>query len=209
MAIPAFMARQLMHPSGVLGRYVMGRFLNRTTSRHCGLVRKELAVGPVERVLEVGFGGASLLAQLCEDASGGFVAGAEVSDEMLAAANKRLRRQIASGRLAVVRGSVDSLPFGKAEFDKACSVNTTYFWPDLGRGLAELARVVRPGGRLVLGYVSPEDIIRAGLDRHGFFYHSPEQLDAALTAAGFRPQALRSGSDSRGTHFVSSAERVG
>jgi hypothetical protein len=57
------------------------------------------------------------------------------------------------------------------------------------------------------GFVAPEDIVRVGLDRHGFSYHSPEQLNAALAAAGFRPGALRLGSDSRGKFFVVSAER--
>jgi arsenite methyltransferase len=187
----------------------MARFLNRTTSRHCSVVREELAVGPKERVLEIGFGGAALLALLCQDASEGFVAGIEVSEEMLAAANSRMRERVASGQLALRCASVESLPYGDAEFDKACSVNTTYFWPDLGRALAELARVVRPGGRLVLGFVAPEDIVRVGLDRHGFSHHSPEELNAALAVAGFRSEALRSGSDSRGTFFVLSAERAG
>jgi ubiquinone/menaquinone biosynthesis C-methylase UbiE len=202
------MARQLMQPSGLFGRYVMGRLLNRSTSHHCSIVREELAVRPEDRVLEVGFGGASLLSLLCQDASRGFVAGAEVSDEMLAAASKRLRSQVASGQLALSRASVQSLPYADAEFDKACSVNTTYFWTDLDRGLAELSRVIRRGGRLVLGFVSPEDIVKAGLDRYGFSYHSPEELNAALVLAGFEPKGLRSGSDSRGTFYVVTAERV-
>ncbi len=197
-----------MRPSGLFGRHVMAGLLNRRTLRHCGVVREELAVSPKDRVLEVGFGGAALLALLCRDASQGFVAGVEVSDEMLAAANRRLRGSLSSGRLALSRASVESLPYSDAEFDKACSVNTTYFWPDLGRGLAELARVVRPGGRLVLGFVAPEDIVRAGLDRHGFSHHSPEQLNAALMVAGFQPTSLRSGEDSRGSFFVVSAERA-
>ncbi len=198
-----------MHPSGLFGRHVMGRVLNRLNSRHCDLVREELAVGPTDRVLEVGFGGGALLAQLCQDASDGFVAGVEVSDAMLAVAKRRLRARIPSGQLALRRGSVESLPFGSGEFDKACSVNTTYFWRDLDEGLSELWRVVRPGGRLVLGFVSPEYIVRAGLDRHGFSYHSPDELNAAFGRAGFRPQRVRTGSDSRGTLYVSSAERAG
>jgi len=202
------MARQLTRPSGLFGRYVMGPLLNRKTSLHCGVVREALAVGPRETVLDVGFGGAALLEVLCEDAAQGRVASVEVSDEMLEAARKRLRRRLASGQLSLSSASVESLPFPDAHFDKACSVNTTYFWPDLGKGLAELRRVIRSGGRLVLGFVAPEDIVDAGLDRHGFSHHSPEELSGALVAAGFQPQGLRSGVDSRGTFHVLSAERA-
>ena len=63
--------------------------------------------------------------------------------------------------------------------------------------------------RLVLGFVSPDDIRRDGLDRHGFAHHSPEQLTEALGVASFTVGQLRSGSDSRGTIYVSTAERAG
>ncbi len=204
---PRFLARQLARPSGLLGRYVMGRFLNRTTADHNAMVLEDLAVEPKSRVLEVGFGGAALLENLCQKASRGFVAGLEVSEDMLAAARARLRRQIESGRLDVRQGSVDSLPYPDGDFDNGCSVNTTYFWPDLARGLAEFHRVIRPGGRLVLGFMSAEDISRAGLDRHGFSRHSPEELKSALVATHFRPGSLRSGTDARGTFYSLVAER--
>jgi arsenite methyltransferase len=209
MTIPGFMARQLGRPSGWFGRYVMGRLLNRKTALHNELVRLELAVAPGDRVLEVGFGGAALLERLGNEATSGLVAGVEVSDEMLALATKRLRNAITAGRVVLKRGSIEALPFGDAEFDKACSVNTTYFWPDLAGGLAELRRVIRPGGRLVLGFVSAADMVRDGLDRHGFACHSTEQLQAAIVAASFSQRNLRSGSDSRGTFHVLAAERAG
>jgi ubiquinone/menaquinone biosynthesis C-methylase UbiE len=187
----------------------MGRFLNRKTAAHNELVRQEQAVVSSDRVLEVGFGGAALLERLGEEVTSGFVAGVEVSEEMLALAARRLRRAIATGRVGVKRGSIEALPFAEAEFDKACSVNTTYFWPDLAAGLAELRRVVRPGGRLVLGFVSADDMVRDGLDRHGFACHSTEQLTAAVEAASFSLGRVSSGSDSRGTFYVLTAERVG
>jgi arsenite methyltransferase len=209
VAIPRLIARQLGRPSGWFGRYVMGRFLNRKTAAHNEVVRQELAVAPEDRVLEVGFGGAALLERLSAEVSHGHVVGVEISDEMLALGRKRLRGPIAAGRVVLRRGSVEALPCGDGEFDKACTVNTTYFWPDLAAGLSELRRVLRPGGRLVVGFVSPDDIVRDGLHRHGFARHSTEELTIALRVASFSVGQLRSGSDSRGTFYVLAAERAG
>src|SRR5262249_6411603 len=46
-------------------------------------------------------------------------------------------------------GDVQSLPFGDASFDTAVAAWMLYHVPDLDRGIAELARVLEPGGRLV------------------------------------------------------------
>lgn len=207
--MPKFMARQLARPSGWFGRHVMGRFLNLKTAAHNDMVRRELGVAPSDRVLEIGFGGAALLEQLGADARDGTAVGVEVSDEMLASGNKRLRKLIATGRVVLKRASVEALPFADEEFDKACTVNTTYFWPDLRAGLLEVGRVLRPGGRLVVGFVAPEDILREGLHRQGFALHSPEELALALRVASFTVGQLRSGSDSRGTFHVLTAVRAG
>jgi SAM-dependent methyltransferase len=127
---------------------------------------------------------------------------------MLALATTRLRKPIAAGRVVLQRGTVEALPFGDARFDKDCSVNTTYFWRDLATGLSEFKRVLRPAGHLVLGFVSADDMVRDGLDRHGFACHSTEELQAAVAAASFDVRQLRSGSDSRGTFYVLTAERA-
>lgn len=205
--IPAFLARQLARPSGVFGRLVMGRFLNRKTADHTALVFDDLQTLPASRVLEVGFGGGALLDRLCAAASGGFVAGVEVSEEMQAVVRGRLRRFIESGRLEVRLASVEHLPYADATFDRACTVNTTYFWPDIPAGLSEFHRVLRPGGRLVIGFMAPEDLRRDGLDKHGFSTHSPDELTAALVAAGFSPGSLRSGRDTRGQFYSLAAGR--
>lgn len=209
VSIRQYFAGQLGLPSGWFGRHVMGRFLNQSTAVHNEVVRQELAVTPGDRVLEVGFGGAALLERLCAEASQGSVAGVELSDEMLEVATKRLQKQIAAGRVVLKRGNVEVLPFEDAQFDKACTVNTTYFWPDLTTGFSELRRVLRPGGRLVIGFMSADDIVRGGLDRQGFACHSTEQMEKALAAASFDVSQLKSGSDWRGTFYAMTAERAG
>lgn len=205
------MARQFARPRGVFGRLFLGGMLDRANIRSNALVFEVMAVDPSEHVLEVGFGGGDLLVRLAGAVAGGRVEGVELSDPMLERVRARIRRSGLSDRAHLQAGSVEALPFDAGRFDCACSVNTVYFWPDLHRGLAELARVLRPGGRLVLGFGSDEALRHAGYEERGFSLYTTEQIEDALRENGLEPSALerldREGP--RGAFFVSRSERVG
>jgi SAM-dependent methyltransferase len=92
------------------------------------------------RVLEVG-GGPGEVAERMLHELGADVAFVDVSPRMVELARER-------GVDAQV-GDVQELPFADASFDTAVAAWMLYHVPDVDRGLAELARVLAPGGRLV------------------------------------------------------------
>jgi ubiquinone/menaquinone biosynthesis C-methylase UbiE len=93
------------------------------------------------RVLEVG-GGEGELAERIKDELGAEVIGIDQSDRMV---------ELQRGKgIDARRGDVQALPFADAEFDVAVAAWMLYHVPDLHLGLSELARVLRPGGRLVV-----------------------------------------------------------
>jgi SAM-dependent methyltransferase len=99
-----------------------------------------LAALAPRRVLEVG-GGPGELAERMRDDLGATVSFLDISPRMVELARER-------GIDAQV-GDVQSLPFADESFDTAVAAWMLYHVPDLDRGLAELARVLAPGGRLV------------------------------------------------------------
>jgi SAM-dependent methyltransferase len=92
------------------------------------------------RVLEVGCGPGELAARLTAEL-GAEVRAIDISPRMVELARAR-------GVDARV-GDVQELPFGEGEFDCAIAAWMLYHVPDVDRALAELARVLRPGGHLV------------------------------------------------------------
>jgi arsenite methyltransferase len=158
------------------------------------LVLQQLAVQPGERVLEVGFGGGDLLASLLQVAPQEIV-GADISDDMVTLARRRFRRELGQGRLRLLTASAEALPRREGGFDKVCSVNTVYFWKRPAAVLAELARVTRSGGRLVLAFQAPESVRRWPGHVHGFHAYGADEIAALMEAAGFNPPATIFGSD--------------
>src|SRR5262249_40229648 len=86
------------------------------------------------------------------------VTGLDLSSEMLAAAQRRL----GVGAIPFVRANSAALPFGDGSLDLVTSSISYHWYPDAGRVLAELSRVIRPGGRFVLATLySPARTVRA------------------------------------------------
>ena len=121
---------------------------------------------------------------------------------MVQAARVRFRRAIAAGRIEVSSASVARIPVDDASFDRALAINTVYFWEDPLRGLEEIARVLMPGGMLVLGIGDKRTMQRMPWVQHGFRTFEPRELEDLLRAAGFHDIRCQQGDGALGRYFL-------
>jgi demethylmenaquinone methyltransferase / 2-methoxy-6-polyprenyl-1,4-benzoquinol methylase len=105
--------------------------------------------GPHDRVLDVATGTGMVAAELVRR-YGCFVVALDQSEEMLALAHAKLAaRPSLAARIELVRGEAERLPFRDDEFDALTFTYLLRYVDDPAATLAELARVVKPGGRIV------------------------------------------------------------
>ncbi len=142
----------------------------------------------------------------------GLVIGVDISAAMLRRAAARVRRE-GLGQVMLIRGDALALPFASAGIPKLNCSGGLHQFPDLDRALAEIARVLVPGGPTALstfaseqsGTTTPKRILARRAALH--VIRLP-MLGRKLEAAGFtsvhwhmlgrafgRATALRSGSD--------------
>ena len=199
----ADIARQLGRPEGRVGTLV---------SRGLNLANRSLVKAAVEATglqrgqtgADLGFGGGvGLRPMLDRVGSEGAVHGVEISRTMLRQAARRFRKDEAAGRLVLSEGSLTALPLADASLDAALTANTVYFVNDLSPVCAELARVVRPGGRAVVAASDPTYVADAPDAAYGFKAWPARDIIEALEHAGFVDvRDIRLGTGDRVTHVI-------
>lgn len=141
---------QFGNPRGLLGRLALTSMAYKN-GRYNGAARQALDLRPGENVLEIGCGpGVSLRKVARIVGRGGSAAGVDYSPLAVRMARHKLHWMIDRGRAQVLQASAEDLPFEAGRFDKAYAVNSFQFWPKPHEGLVELARVLKPGGQLVI-----------------------------------------------------------
>ena len=98
------------------------------------------------RVLDVATGTAAVAIELARAEPARTIVGVDQSPEMLAAGRERVARAGLSERIELRQGRGEELPFGEGEFDALTFTYLLRYVDDVPATLAELARVVRPGG---------------------------------------------------------------
>lgn len=160
-------------------------------------------------VLEVGFGGGGLLRSLLLGTKGE-VFGADLSKTLIARARERFARDVRRGRLHLLHASAEDLPLPPATVTRAVSVNSLYFWPDPAAALAELARVMKPGGRLAIVFEPASELRKWPGHRFGFRLFEAAEVKALMEAAGFAGVAETWGTGRKPARFCClSGERIG
>jgi arsenite methyltransferase len=136
-----------------------------------------IELGASDRLLDVA-SGAGTSALLATREFGCSVVGVEYGQPAVDAANAAARSQAPGGTLEFRRGDAEALPFTDGEFDAALCECSLCLFPDKRRAIAEIRRVLRPGGRLALS-----DVV---VDRGQL----PVELDGTLAALACVGEAL-------------------
>ena len=159
------------------------------------IVREAILAQPGERILDIGCGPGFYVSEFLEQVGAdGHVTGLDASEQMLAAAEERCREY---DNAQFKRADAKSLPVEDASFDAALCVQVLEYVPDVDAALAEMHRVLRPGGRVALWDVdwttvswhssAPSRMPRVldAWDDHLAHPALPRTLSARLRAAGF------------------------
>ena len=180
----AAISRQLRQPTGDLGRQVAQRMnAGNLAQNQAALQYAELA--HANHLLEVGMGNGGLVAGLLSAYPDLQYTGADFSADMVSEASIINVDLVAAARARFVMADIAALPFADASFDRILTVNTIYFWPAPATALQELARVLAPGGLLVIALRTAESMRHFGFAQDVFTLYERPTLDALLDGSPF------------------------
>jgi ubiquinone/menaquinone biosynthesis C-methylase UbiE len=144
-------------------------------------------LGPVadKTLLDVGCGDAEFASKLAR--RGAIVTGLDADPAMIAAARRRAGAE--GTQLQLVEGQAERLPFDDAVFDRVIAVTVLCFVRDAERTIMEMARVLKPGGLLVIGELGRWSLWAAHRRIRGWLGDPTWRATRFRTAAEFRELA--------------------
>lgn len=136
-------------------------------------------------VLEIGFGNGKFFPELFAKAKNIQVSGLDFSAKMVSAAKKENRDLINGGQLNIQEGESNHMPFADVSFDFVFCINVIYFWEKPEEHLAEIKRVLKPGGTFCTGMRPKASMEKLPFTQFGFHMYTEGEWQEVLMKNGF------------------------
>lgn len=143
-----------------------------------------------ETVLDIGCGGGANLNRMSRQVTTGHLTGVDYSETSVQTSKQTNAEAIEAGKMDILQGSVEKLPFADDSFDKITTVESFYFWPDPPENLKEVSRVLKKGGTFLLIaeiYERPDlsPATRENIKHYNLYNPTPETFETIFRKAGF------------------------
>ncbi|MFT4119628.1 class I SAM-dependent methyltransferase [Bradyrhizobium sp.] len=187
---PAERARQLANPEGAIG-LALAEWLNDTNRQATTELIRLLAVEAGHRVLEIGFGNGRAVPIVMAQAADVHYAGVDISPTMVAEARDFNAALVQAGRAGFDLASSHAMPFDTGSFDRVFAIGVVHFWAEPLASLAEVRRVLRPGGLMLMGCLAPEGAPDFAQVEYGFHLRAAPEWDDLCRSSGFADVDVR------------------
>jgi SAM-dependent methyltransferase len=165
------LAAHLRQPQGKIGKEI-GKRMNHSNQYLFDWVLSLLDIKPQQQLLEIGFGNGNFFENVFAKAEGITITGIDFSEAMYNEALINCAARVKANQLHLNFGSSDKLPFADNSFDKVYCTNVLYFWENPQHHLAEIYRVLKPGGRFYAGIRDKETMLMMPFTQYGFALRS-------------------------------------
>ena len=185
MNFSTFFSKQAKRPEGLFGRIVMRLVFDQGNAFLNSFVSDLMSVKTDDRIIEIGSGTGKLIYMMARNIDKGLIEGVDFSSAMVSVARKKNKNSIAKGRVKILEGDFDNMPYEKEKYSKACSVNTLYFWPSPVHTAKIIADILKPDGKLILAFEDIEQLKQRKLNQDVFHLYSKDEVQDLLINAGF------------------------
>lgn len=193
--IKRYLSEQAAHPHGIGGRLIGRLWITETAAVNDAAIEL-LAPTHGEHILEIGFGPGRALGVI--SSRGATATGIDVSEAMVTLAGQRNRGLIGSGTLRLCVSDGVTIPLAGDSVDAVMSVHNVYFWAEPRTTIHEIARALRPGGRVMLAFRGGEHPLPGRLDPTIYRSVTTNDVVTWLADAGFTDVETRSPSRALG-----------
>ncbi|APH67346.1 Erythromycin 3''-O-methyltransferase [Bacillus subtilis] len=175
------LSKKFSRPKGVIGMiagYIMAaenQTLNQWTIDQLGITHGD-------SILEVGFGPGYCMQQMLNREKDIRLDGIDVSEAMLKLAARRVKTR----EVRLIQGSVETFPLNASFYDKVISVNNYTIWNDQTKGMKQIFRALKPGGKAAIT-MQPREADASPEKTKSF----GKQMIADFKAAGFQDIELQ------------------
>jgi ubiquinone/menaquinone biosynthesis C-methylase UbiE len=185
MSFKNFFSEQAREPSGFFGRFIMSRIFELGNVAINDFMKELISLQENDHVLEIGFGTGKLISEMAKLVKKGLIEGTDLSNTMVALAEKKNRNYIAEGKVIIRQGDFELANYNANSFDKVCSANTIYFWPHPDNCIKKILRILRPGGKSILAFEDKAQMERRALSANVFRIYSRDEIEDLLRRNGF------------------------
>jgi ubiquinone/menaquinone biosynthesis C-methylase UbiE len=192
MSFKTFFSEQARKPSGLFGRLVMSRIFDKGNAVLNDFMKDLLLLQRNDYVLEIGFGTGKMINEMAKLVDQGLIEGVDFSSTMVALAEKKNKKHIIKGRVKITHGNFEEMAYDDNSFDKICSVNTIYFWPNPEYSIKKILSILKPGGKLVLGIEDKSQMEKKPLSTNVFRIYCMDDVEHLLTSVDFSVVEIKS-----------------